>query len=131
ENNEREEFDYEIFRTQFRRQMKEENYEECERLCRSAIGKNLPNLLRAKVYNCLGYLYENCMEDKLFDDILEKYVLSLQLDNDNANAHYNLGNFLVEQGIQHLAQAIQLNPTHDKALSLFESLQNGIAGGRV
>ncbi|ETO17056.1 hypothetical protein RFI_20277 [Reticulomyxa filosa] len=131
DGHEREEFDYEMFRTQFRRQMREENYEECERLCRSAIGKNLPNLLRAKVYNCLGYLYENCMEDKLFDDILEKYVLSLQLDNDNANAHYNLGNFLVEQGIQHLAQAIQLNPTHSKALSLFEALQHGIAGGHV
>ena len=77
---------------------------------------------RGKLYNHLGYLYENFLDDKTFDDILEHYVLSLQVDETNANSHYNLSNFLLEQGMQHLLRALELNPSHSKATKRFTNL---------
>ena len=50
-------------------------------------------------YNHLAFLYEFYMNNRTFDDILENYVLSLQADPTNASAHYNLSNFLWDQGI--------------------------------
>ncbi|ETO32549.1 hypothetical protein RFI_04569 [Reticulomyxa filosa] len=124
------EFDYKKFRAEFRRGKLEKRYEDCERLCLQAIQNCPPNQLRAKVYNHLGYLYENCIEGKHFDDVLEHYVLALQVDDTSVSAHFNLANFLLEQGLQHLARALELNPNHRKTQQRLASLQS-FGGGHV
>ncbi|ETO25380.1 hypothetical protein RFI_11759 [Reticulomyxa filosa] len=108
-------FDYGLFLDEYKR-LKEEHYETCEKLCLKAINMTQSNkALRSKVYNCLGYLYENGTKEMSFDDIFERYVLALQLDECNADAHFNVANFLIEQGTRHLTRGMELFPTHDKS----------------
>lgn len=97
-------------------------YKQAEKLCHEGLAQSPLDNHRGKLYNHLGYLYENFLDDKTFDDILEHYVLSLQVDETNANSHYNLSNFLLEQGMQHLLRALELNPSHTKATKRFTNL---------
>ena len=92
-------------------------------MCHDGLAKTPEDRLRGKLYNHLGYIYENFLEDKTFDDILEHYVLSLQVDESNASAHYTLSNFLLEQGMQHLLRALELNDKHEKAKKRLALLQ--------
>lgn len=102
--------------------MERQKYKDAEKLCHEGLAKSPLDQCRGRLYNHLGYLYENFLDDKTFDDILEHYVLSLQVDESNANSHYNLANFLLEQGMQHLLRSLELNPQHSKATKRFANL---------
>ena len=108
-------FDYKQFRKDWDTLCERQQYKEAEKLCHEGLAKSPQDQSRGRLYNHLGFLYENYLDDKTFDDILEHYVLSLQVDESNANSHYNLANFLLEQGMQHLLRALELNPNHTKA----------------
>jgi len=108
-------FDYKLFRKDWDNLLERSKYKEAEKLCHEGLAKSPLDQCRGRLYNHLGYLYENFLDDKTFDDILEHYVLSLQVDESNANSHYNLANFLLEQGMQHLLRSLELNPKHSKA----------------
>ena len=108
-------FDYKDFREKWDILLETKKYRQCEKLCHDGLAQSPPDKDRGKLYNHLGYLYENYLEDKTFDDILEHYVLSLQVDESNSNSHFNLANFLLEQGMQHLLRALELNDKHSKA----------------
>ncbi|ETO22311.1 hypothetical protein RFI_14888, partial [Reticulomyxa filosa] len=101
---------YNRFRTLYRQKLKEEKYEECEQLCLEQLDLNCRDSIRAKLHNRLGYLYEYYMDGKVFDDILERYVLAFQADQFNISTNYNLANFLVQQGIKHFNAIQQINP---------------------
>jgi len=115
-------FDYKLFRKDWDNLLDRQKYKEAEKLCHEGLAKSPLDTSRGRLYNHLGYLYENFLDDKTFDDILEHYVLSLQVDESNANSHYNLANFLLEQGMQHLLRSLELNPQHSKATKRFANL---------
>merc|ERR1719334_2889403 len=115
-------FDYNLFRKDWDNLLERSKYKEAEKLCHEGLAKSPLDQCRGRLYNHLGYLYENFLDDKTFDDILEHYVLSLQVDESNANSHYNLANFLLEQGMQHLLRALELNPQHGKANKRYANL---------
>jgi len=115
-------FDYKLFRKDWDNLLERSKYKEAEKLCHEGLAKSPLDQCRGRLYNHLGYLYENFLDDKTFDDILEHYVLSLQVDESNANSHYNLANFLLEQGMQHLLRSLELNPQHSKATKRFANL---------
>mmetsp|Transcript_41908 Transcript_41908/g.37117 ORF Transcript_41908/g.37117 Transcript_41908/m.37117 type:complete len:586 (-) Transcript_41908:121-1878(-) len=115
-------FDYKAFRKDWDNLLERQKYKEAEKLCHEGLAKSPLDQSRGRLYNHLGYLYENFLDDKTFDDILEHYVLSLQVDESNANSHYNLANFLLEQGMQHLLRALELNPNHGKANKRYANL---------
>ena len=115
-------FDYKHFRREWDNLLERQKYKEAEKLCHEGLAKSPLDQSRGRLYNHLGYLYENFLDDKTFDDILEHYVLSLQVDESNANSHYNLANFLLEQGMQHLLRALELNPNHGKANKRYANL---------
>eukprot|EP01084_Bolivina_argentea_P047984 88449_1 len=115
-------FDYKNFRREWDNLLERQKYKEAEKLCHEGLAKSPLDQSRGRLYNHLGYLYENYLDDKTFDDILEHYVLSLQVDESNANSHYNLANFLLEQGMQHLLRALELNPNHNKANKRYANL---------
>eukprot|EP01084_Bolivina_argentea_P261529 441982_1 len=115
-------FDYKQFRKDWDNLLERQKYKEAEKLCHEGLAKSPLDQSRGRLYNHLGYLYENFLDDKTFDDILEHYVLSLQVDESNANSHYNLANFLLEQGMQHLLRALELNPNHNKANKRYANL---------
>jgi len=113
----KEEFDYNAFQMEFQQKMETKEYKECEEMCIKAINQYPSNEYRAKLHNLLGYLFENWVENdnnnnKSFDDILEHYVMAIQIDDTCVVAHLNLANFLVEQGSLHFARALELDPTH-------------------
>merc|ERR1719233_1007476 len=93
-------FEYKRFRKDWDNLLEQSKYKQAEKLCHEGLGKSPLDQSRGRLYNHLGYLYENFLDDKTFDDILEHYVLSLQVDESNANSHYNLANFPLEQGNQ-------------------------------
>ncbi|ETO09106.1 hypothetical protein RFI_28281 [Reticulomyxa filosa] len=101
-------FDYEAFRQELEKNVKAKMFKECERQCLAKVKSGLSRPIVSKLHNHLGELYEHHLEDKLFDDILERYILALQYDESNAKAHVNLGRFLIEQGKQHLHRALEL-----------------------
>jgi len=115
-------FEYKLFRKDWDNLLERQKYKEAEKLCHEGLAKSPLDQSRGRLYNHLGYLYENFLDDKTFDDILEHYVLSLQVDESNANSHYNLANFLLEQGMQHLLRSLELNPQHTKASKRFANL---------
>merc|ERR1719334_933490 len=115
-------FEYKSFRKDWDQLLERQQYKEAEKLCHDGLAKSPLDQSRGRLYNHLGYLYENFLDDKTFDDILEHYVLSLQVDESNANSHYNLANFLLEQGMQHLLRALELNPQHGKANKRYANL---------
>lgn len=115
-------FEYKVFRKDWDNLLDRQKYKEAEKLCHEGLAKSPLDTSRGRLYNHLGYLYENFLDDKTFDDILEHYVLSLQVDESNANSHYNLANFLLEQGMQHLLRSLELNPQHSKATKRFANL---------
>eukprot|EP01083_Nonionella_stella_P077456 211555_1 len=115
-------FDYKNFRREWDNLLERQKYKEAERLCHEGLAKSPSDQSRGKLYSHLGYLYENYLDDKTFDDIIEHYVLSLQVDESNSDSHYNLANFLLGQGMQHLLRALELNPNHDKANKRYANL---------
>eukprot|EP00484_Ammonia_sp_Unknown_P025903 CAMPEP_0197042628 /NCGR_PEP_ID=MMETSP1384-20130603/18961_1 /TAXON_ID=29189 /ORGANISM="Ammonia sp." /LENGTH=605 /DNA_ID=CAMNT_0042473775 /DNA_START=125 /DNA_END=1942 /DNA_ORIENTATION=- len=115
-------FDYREFKQDWDDLIERQRYKDAEKLCHEGLAKSPLDQSRGKLYNHLGFLYENYLEDKTFDDILEHYVLSLQVDESNAASHYNLANFLLEQGMQHLLRSLELNPNFKKAKKRYAGL---------
>ena len=77
---------------------------------------------RGRLFSHLRDLYQNTLDDETFDDVWKHYALTTQLDNSNANSHYNLANFLLELGEKHLLRALEINPDHTDAITRYSNL---------
>jgi len=115
-------FNYNTFKKEWDQMLESKRYRDAEKLCNDSLAFSPMTDARGRLYNNLGFLYENHLEDKTFDDILEMYVLSLQVDESNADSHFNLANFLLEQGMQHLLRALELKPKHPKGRERYKNL---------
>ncbi|ETO22875.1 hypothetical protein RFI_14315 [Reticulomyxa filosa] len=115
--------DYKEFERKWNKYMEDDEFEKCETLCFEMIKKKPSNSIRSQMHNRLGYLYERYLGNKQFDDILEHYVLALQFDDHCTDAHFNLANFLFEQGSRHLSLANELNPNHPLIKQRIKELQ--------